>query len=70
MKKNFLNEMGEKKYASFVLKLFLEKFSAILCRELPDESLSLFHCPRPVPELIDPVFTKTSPKRSFSMTET
>jgi hypothetical protein len=24
---------------------------------------------RPVPEIIDTVFTKTSPKRSFSMTE-
>ncbi len=24
---------------------------------------------RPVPEIIDPVFVKTSPKRSFSMTE-
>jgi hypothetical protein len=26
------------------------------------------HC-SPGPEIIDPVFTKTSPKRSFSMTE-
>ncbi len=24
---------------------------------------------KPVPEIIDPVFAKTSPKRSFSMTE-
>jgi hypothetical protein len=29
----------------------------------------IFSLPDPVPEFIDPVFTKTSPKRSFSVTQ-
>jgi hypothetical protein len=35
---------------------------------LPDEfSQQMFPITPPVPEFIDPVFTKTSPKRSFSL---
>ncbi len=42
----------------------------------PQQASLFLHAPRqsaftstPVPEIIDPVFAKTSPKRSFSMTE-
>jgi hypothetical protein len=34
-----------------------------------DSFACLYYCTQPVPEIIDPVFAKTSPKRSFSMTE-
>jgi hypothetical protein len=52
-------------------KELAENFKISVARETM--LLAPAHCavsPKvPVPEFIDPVFTKTSPKRSFSMTE-
>ncbi len=58
-------------YITIILQLVpcvvLTIFTGILVKVLYQVGVLFFYTP--VPEIIDPVFTKTSPKRSFSMTE-
>jgi hypothetical protein len=61
-------------YSSFDHGVSFTPPTVCTCRVYPFTSPAVWTCrvylsPPPVPEFIDPVFVKTSPKRSFSMIE-